>query len=274
MKKGLNGLFYGACGMLVLVAVALAAAPAFAQEKPWYLEAHGSVDFEKSAGLRLPQTSRTRQAGGTIDVTGDVTFNTGWGGGLAAGRVWRDFRIEGEGFWRRTGIDHLEIDRHRDNATLMLIENSIQKNLNLTGNLSVLAVLANVYWDVPTGMRFRPYVGGGLGTVRASMHKKARVSLSAAEIAQLPAGASERLDGNVLTWNDKDENRWGFCWQVGAGVGFDLTESLALEAGYRFIHVPSLDFRLFSGERLATQLPGTVTVKSMHSVDLGLRWRF
>ena len=276
MKKSLTGL-YGACGMLVLAAVLLAAAPASAQdggERPWYLEAHGSVAFGQSAGIKLPQTSRTRQESGTIDVTGDVTFNTGWGGGLAAGRVWKDFRIEGEGLWRRTGIDHLEIDRHTDDPTLMLIEDSIRRNLNLTGSMSVLAALANVYWDVPTGMRFRPYVGAGAGAVRAAMRKNARVELPDAQVALLPADARTRLDGNVITYNDKDENRWGFCWQAAGGVAFDLTESLAVRAGYRFIHVPSLDFSLFQRQRLASQLPGTVTVRSMHSVDLGLRWRF
>ena len=273
MKK-IQSAVHGACAVLFFVVV-LAAAPALAQdggEKSWYLEAHGGMVFEQSAELHLPQATGVT---GPVDVSGEVTFHTGWGGGLAAGRIWKDFRIEGEGVWRRIGVDHINIDHHPDNPVLVRIEDSIQRSLKLTGNLSVLKAMANVYWDVPTGMRFRPYVGGGMGTVHAVMHKNARRELSDAQLAMLPEAARMRLDGsNVLAQDSKDEDRWGFCWQVGGGIGFDLTESLAVSVGYRFVHIPSLEFHLFRGQRLSTQLPGTVTVKSLHSVDLGVRWRF
>ncbi|MCZ2205197.1 outer membrane beta-barrel protein [Cylindrospermopsis raciborskii] len=33
----------------------------------------------------------------------------------------------------------------------------------ITGNLSATTILINGYYDIPTGSKFRPYVGGGLG---------------------------------------------------------------------------------------------------------------
>ena len=268
-------------GVVVLGIAVLTAVSVSAQErgdKPWYLEAHGSVDFGRSANLYIPDVPA---AAGPLDFRGKVTFNTGWGGGLAAGRFLNDFRVEAEVSLRRVGIDHIEnikIDQPAPEALRLAAENALARNLEFSGRIDHLTVMANAYWDVPTGTRFRPYVGGGLGTVHAVMHKNAR------RLTQLPQEVIDRLSpearqilreqGGNLHVDDKDEDRWGFAWQAAAGVGFDLTDSLAVRAGYRFVHVPNLDFSLFQGQRASVDAPITVTVRSVHSVDVGLRLRF
>ena len=281
--KRIQSLFTSALvsGVVVLGIAVLTAVSVSAQERgdrPWYLEAHGSVDFGRSADLYIPDVAA---AAGPLDFRGKVTFNTGWGGGLAAGRFLNDFRVEAEVSLRRVGIDHIEdikIDQQAPEALRLAAENALARNLEFSGRIDHLTVMANAYWDIPTGTRFRPYVGGGLGTVHAVMHKKARnLTPTPPEVlAQFSPEAQARIreQGGVLLEDDKDQDRWGFAWQAAAGVSFDLTDSLAVRAGYRFVHVPNLGFGLFQGQRASTDAPITVTVKSVHSVDMGLRLRF
>lgn len=268
-------------GVVVFAMVVLAAASAFAQEsgdKAWYLEAHGSVAFAQSADLYIPDVAAAQ---GDLDFRGKITFDTGWGGGLAAGRVLNDFRVEAELSWRRTGIDHIEdikIDQQVPQAVLDVARTALSRNLEFSGRFDHLTGMVNAYWDIPTGTRFRPYIGGGMGTVHAVMHKKARnlTPTSEAVIRQFSQEVQDKIrqQGGIQIEDDKDQDRWGFCWQAAGGVSFDLTESLAVTAGYRFVHVPTLDFSLFQGQRLSTNLPITVTVKPIHSIDMGLRLRF
>ena len=32
-----------------------------------------------------------------------------------------------------------------------------------SGNVNTTSILGNIYWDIPTGSKFRPYLGAGLG---------------------------------------------------------------------------------------------------------------
>ena len=68
--------------------------------------------------------------------------------------------------------------------------------------MSVSTVLGNLYFDIPTDTSLTPYVGAGLGY------------------------------GWVSNDNAKDED--GLAYGLMAGVGVGLTESIALDVGYRF----------------------------------------
>lgn len=267
-------------GVLVLGIAVLTAVSVSAQERddrPWYLEAHGSVAFTQSADLRAPGIPVPNV--GNVDVLGKTTFHTGWGGGVAAGRAFDDFRVEAEVSWRRVGIDHIENIRSEPaTAASTQFAQRLARSIDITGRLDHLTGMVNAYWDVPTGTRFRPYIGGGLGTVHAVMHKNARrlTRPSAEDLARLSPEARQSLEdqGGTPVVDDKDQDRWGFAWQAAAGVGFDLTDFLAVRAGYRFLHVPNLDFSLFEGQRTSTSSPVTITAKPVHSIDFGLRVRF
>lgn len=69
-------------------------------------------------------------------------------------------------------------------------------------DMSVSTVLGNLYFDIPTDTAFTPYVGAGAGY------------------------------GWVSNDNDKDKD--GIAYGLMAGVGVDLTDSIALDVGYRF----------------------------------------
>ncbi|WP_375403863.1 outer membrane protein [uncultured Sphingomonas sp.] len=68
------------------------------------------------------------------------------------------------------------------------------------GKLRQLSALANLWVDIPTGSVVTPYAGGGAGI------------------------AGYEFDG---------EGKARFAWQLGAGVGIDVTPSLSLTVDYR-----------------------------------------
>jgi opacity protein-like surface antigen len=69
---------------------------------------------------------------------------------------------------------------------------------------NITTVLGNLYLDIPTGSMFTPYVGAGAGYGWAT------------------------VDGGGS--GDKS----GFAYSLMAGVSVDLSESVALDAGYRY----------------------------------------
>ena len=244
--------------MLGILGTCLAAVSASAQEnRPWYVTGHAGVALVQNADFDSPQALGTGQS---VNIRGDITFGTAWGAGLGAGRTFGDFRVEGEGLWRRAGLGDVEISHQMGNPVAGDLEARLERALDVSGNMDLWMGMLNVYYDLPAAKAFRPYVGAGAGTVHAFMHKKASIG-------------NRLRDGRVVEFvtDDKDEDRWGFCWQAQAGVGFGLSESLTVQLGYRFVHVPSLNFRLFEN---LVENPTTVKVKPLHSFDLGLRLNF
>ena len=90
-------------------------------------------------------------------------------------------------------------------------------NHKLATELSVYSAMVNVYYDIDTGTKFTPYVGGGIGY--AHLKNKTKVTGST------PAGALDL--GN----SDSENN---FVWNLGAGVSYALNNNLSIDAGYRY----------------------------------------
>ena len=72
------------------------------------------------------------------------------------------------------------------------------------------SVMLNAYYDIDTGSKFTPYIGGGIGVAKL----KGKVSYD------------EETDS---VKNDS------FAWQLGAGVSYAMTDNLSLDAGYRYV---------------------------------------
>lgn len=86
-----------------------------------------------------------------------------------------------------------------------------------TGRTSATYALANYYVDWNLGW-VRPYVGAGLGF-----------------------GYVEARDFGVLGAIALSDGNWGWAYQLGAGLSFDLTPNIALEAGVRQLGVRDLN---------------------------------
>jgi len=126
---------------------------------------------------------------------------------------------------------------YRDNDTETLAGTS-------AGKEDAEAVMANLWYDFPSpgfAPRLRPYAGAGAG---------------AAEIGMEPVtdgGGTQRRDNESV-----------FAYQLGTGVGFDVTRRFALSVGYRYFHSDDSRFE-----------PGAADARyRSDSVLAGLRYTF
>lgn len=83
------------------------------------------------------------------------------------------------------------------------------------GSASTSYLLGNLWFDIDTGSGFTPYIGGGLGAGYVTAEGQPFFGGN-------PAGPAVDLAG------------WGWAYQVGAGVKFDVADNLALDLGYRY----------------------------------------
>ncbi|RXF75484.1 outer membrane protein [Hansschlegelia zhihuaiae] len=81
--------------------------------------------------------------------------------------------------------------------------------------IDAVTIFANGYFDIATFNGFTPYVGGGVGAAYLDIDHYRSNSV-----------------GNPSYKGDSD---WNFAWNVTAGVGFQVSDNLVLDANYRFV---------------------------------------
>ena len=81
---------------------------------------------------------------------------------------------------------------------------------SLDADVSSFTGMVNAWWDIVDVGGWKPYVGGGIGVAAHTIESR------------LPAGSDGTKTDPQLTW------------QIGAGIGIDVTENLTLDIGYRF----------------------------------------
>lgn len=118
----------------------------------------------------------------------------------------------------------------------------------IKGDITMLTFWANAFYDFDLQSAWKPYVGGGLGFARVSIDAESKVT-----------GSSLADDEDTV-----------FVYQIGAGLGYALSQSQALTA--------TLDWRYFGGNDPA--LKGDVTGAKFHTeidghyAGVGIRYSF
>ena len=148
------------------------------------------------------------------------------------------------------GHGQFDIDTHTVNAL-----NARFGDGDAFGQANVTTVMGNAYYEMQLG-RFAPYVSAGLGYAHVEFEDYGIV---------LPAGGAAGLPGGPVV--ALDDTSGGLAWQIGAGVSFDLTSNLALELGYRYSGIQSLDFAAIDGTMTDVQMRA-------HTAMLGVRMAF
>jgi opacity protein-like surface antigen len=162
-----------------------------------------------------------------------------WGGHYAAGVKANAVRAEIEwNHWndaKRTYFDN---------------EDGGKERIRLQNHVLML----NGYYDFNTCTRWTPYVGAGVG------------------VAML------KLTSNYMWETGKDkmsEKTYNVAWQIGAGVAYDLTKNVALDAGYRYINAGSAvvrkDAESYTGEYYSSKLKADTAA---HEIYFGARYTF
>ena len=102
--------------------------------------------------------------------------------------------------------------------------------------------MANAWYDLDVGVGFTPYFGGGVGVqyVRYDVD----LPLDRATHTRPSVRAT-----NVLSGLGGDDGDWVLAYQVGAGVGYRVMESLVVHVGYRYMGAGDPKLNWLSGPR-------------------------
>ena len=126
-------------------------------------------------------------------------------------------------------------------------------------------VLGNAYVDLGSWSGITPYLGGGVGISAVSMH---------ANFIYSPNGVAAPLDQIVALklplseWgNSINTTAFGFAWALMAGLSYQITPSIAIDFGYRYLN---------GGPNLTLVDPWTGTTlrqsRASQQVRLGVRY--
>lgn len=167
------------------------------------------------------------------------------------------------------------VDSHVDTSKLLngvkgsaAVDASTNFDIEI-GNIQTL--MANLYWDFHNDSAFTPYIGAGIGM--AFIQTKGSVFVNST-LAGAPAG-------NFSTGtNLGSKTNTNFAWQVGAGCSYDITETVALDLGYRFMGLGTAKTKWadFSGKNpwsvVDFHAQGKAKNIYMHQISMGLRISF
>lgn len=183
-----------------------------------YLSLGSSVVFPFSVDTTSPVLSpaQTRTQTGW-DINGGIGYRFG------------DFRVAAEILYGRNDADHISFSGGGG---------------DVSGHYEIWSATANLFYDIPTGMKLRPYVGAGLGGAH----------FAAKDITLF--GFPPAHGDNTL-----------FTYRLMAGLSYALTDSRRVFIGYRFTDMGKQDY-----ETGGVPLRGDA-IRS-HAVQVGLQFYF
>ncbi len=157
-----------------------------------------------------------------MNDTKDGAYKYGLSNGLTAlgaiGMREHCYRFEGEFGYQKNTVDKL----YGPSSTI-----------TYNGDVEVVSLLANAYWDIYTGSGVKPYLTAGVGPARVQFE-------------------------SVGGWSEHDSV---FAYQLGAGVSIPISHKVKLDARYRYFS--TAEFTLNDGNQSRL---------SSNSVLLGLRF--
>jgi OmpA-OmpF porin, OOP family len=155
------------------------------------------------AGFNIVPEYKNKDAGGTVKTSTDVGYGLLGQVGYGFGPI----RLEGELGWRQNDMDRLK---------------GPGGTADLRGNLGVLSLMANAYYDFNTGTKLTPYVGVGAGGAWVNADKI----------------KSKATDAVLL-----DDSTTSFAYQGIAGVSYAINNQLSLKADYRYFATPQVEIK-------------------------------
>lgn len=225
-------------------AIALTATGALAQEDTgndgggsFYLAPRLNFGISDVSDFRLDNNA---QAGTLVQKQEGAEFVAG--ASLAFGYKWDTedlpLRIEGQYYYRY----HYDLN-------LRFTPTGGGAAIDYDNETVAHAGLIQGYWHLPTDWGIEPYVGLSLGGIYNRTESDRRNT----------GGGTE-----VITTNS-----FQLAYGGGVGVWWDVTDSLAVDIGYRYLDLTDLDTdRYSSGERVVTSDYHT------HDIYVGVAWKF
>ncbi len=237
--------------LLSLVLLAASAVAAFSQS-PMMMESSG-VYVNLGGGLailpgttdtphdNLPDTPKGNMPMDSNEASWD--FDLGFGIDGALGYDFGSFRTDLEfTFLSSKAVFDVDPDDRRED------------DVDADDTLTILALTANAWYDLYTGTAWTPYIGIGIGGTNLSVQ------------------LSEGTDDDDLYF---DGTGWGFAYQAGVGVAFEVLSGFSLTAGYQFFGTLETEVRDDAGTSDDEDDDYTVAPTLMaHGIQLGMRFLF
>ena len=194
--------------------------------------ADGRFYFGAHGGLNLVQGARNDSAPGSFNFEFDPGF-------VAAATLGFDLReghpsigvgrVELEAAYRRNSLDEVAY---------------LETDLPAGGNMTVSSLMLNTFGEHRGTRPWIPYIGAGIGVARLELKEV-------------------RFGENVLV----DDSTTVFAWQVGAGLGLEVSRHIALDLGYRYFSAFDPKFRDARGVRFESEYDN-------HQIMAGVRIDF
>ena len=219
----------------------------------WYLR--GNVGYGAHSDAELSGDMTSAFHGNGLQSEGNGAFSLGLG--YDFGNNWR-LELDGDTLWTDLG--------------------SISQTPNSSAKLRTSTLMLNALYDFDEFGNWEPYVGAGVGIIRAKGDLVAHDFLSAQNILGVnPACAGTRLagQGESCAIHDKDT---GLGFQLLAGLGYDITDKLTWDTHYSYMDAIS-DFD-FTGVRTNGITGGTSAIAATlddvaaHTLMTGFRYSF
>lgn len=130
------------------------------------------------------------------------------------------------------------------------------------GNHGASVFMANAYFDLGTWWKVSPFVGVGVGMARHTIHAFWDLGLNS--------------DGTTGRGFAADYAEWKFAWAIHAGLAFDITANLKLEAAYRYLNMGSVRTGIVDcvGCGVVNGPLAYYTMKNLDSHDFKLGFRY
>jgi opacity protein-like surface antigen len=214
----------GACAASLVLALTPLAQAADLEPVPepahmgWYVSVFGGASFAKNQNFYNANTFYYYGYGNyDVSIDANIDPDTGFMVGAALGaqfNEWLRGEIEVSGHFHNVGGKAYYVNQY----------NSYYYDLKLRGDENALFVLTNLWIDLPIGGMFRPYIGGGVGAGRIDLELTGHY--------------------NGYSYDIIDDSDWGFAFQVGGGVAFDIAPNWAIDVGYRYKAILDAELKL------------------------------
>ncbi len=220
--------------LAVLMAAGVAATPV--QAATHYVSGFGGMSAMQNA-----KTSSTYLSATPGDnYSTDVDFGSGLALTGAIGCDYGHYRLEAE------------VGHQTNNVKSVVTSFLPSTSFPLRGDVSVLSLMGNGYYDFDLGSKIELYATGGIGVAQVSSH-----NITVAFVNNTDPG-----------WNDQVTT---LAWQVGAGIAAPITDNVKLDLRYRYFTTTDFTTDL---SWTPSPLSAQSTSISSHSVLLGLRVDF
>ena len=269
-----------------------------ASDSKWYLSFNVPVMFIDDSLSVSAGEATIPPAPVPVPYTSTATneYDTGFRISGAVGRTFDSgLRVEGELFLARAEVSRLA---YAGISSPLLPDLDVPpRDIPVSGPAKQFGAMVNLWYDFKPGSRWRPYVGGGLGFIevdqgdlkydpRGPALAIAEAAAVAQALASLPPGTPDAIiqqtrqgaimqaqaavpPGSIPDVRGADT---GVAYQFGLGVGYEYSDRITFQVGYRLIQTSEFEFS-------ATSPDGSASVKAttdlrVHLFEIGIRYRF